>query len=1271
MVSVAQSMFKFRRPFHGRVETNNHKDDDDDSTFEGEKSSRRVQSSSFSNVIAASKAKQKLTVPNPTKENTKLQRSSSNGASSSSNRRSRSSPPPRRPGRSAQQQQQLDDNATKRSHSATSSKRSVGTEKTALTDDVDGLPHDDENSVSSNVSASSDSISNSSSEESDSIQQRSGMKSKPYHAQSFAAGHPRPPPRKATGLETVKNKPPFVSGPTNKTNNQKQQELHRNKSSGDELLGKPISIGSSKLSSGNLSSQTVSVEASLTNENAATQQLAYLVVQLSSDLREATAAKEEAEEKVAAMMTSTSSSAASRWDEKLREENADLQADIDVFIAEQEDLQKEINILKEKNSAANDVIKRLTKSMGSSQSNAAACFEAKNEALESRVKELTDENHKLEKQIQLLVDEKQSLVCRDLEIDTMEKLMQDKEIQNESTIAELQAQISALEADMRELEKDAKEQKMNVALIEDQFEARQKLFEMEAKKMTLVRQRLSQVEKQNVELTSKNESLEQLLTTMKQEEQVIAGTLTNLPQTISELEEAKKGLETELAEALEVIAMLEDKLGSKDDQLKEALDQATNVQQQFSTKDTQNSTLNERNETLMKQIEELNTQIKVLVLEKEAANEELEVLKKSMQVDGKGENSEAVVVESILELEDKLSQLEESKHELEDKLYRLEESKQKLEEELEESSDAILMLKEALADLEDAKIKSNAKIEELEAELDRKEIAVKTAEASSNVLQSEHQINIDTISALQKMIQSLEKSKDDLEVELNLSSMALHDVKEDIRTKDSVILVKELESKLAETEKKNSELSGRIMELASANKIVESQVKDLGESVFSLTCRNSSDRAETCDALIFELKSHVKELVTERNAALEQVEALKRYSTRIETVESTESSAQRQTYSKISNQQILEPLKPAKPTCEKIDFSSSISPQDQPAKIAQPAESKLTSEKSNISGTVSTTSTRGSIPTRGSSLLEAAKKLIDKLDDQRGVSNNERESGKQDRGDRCKEDKDGTSSAKCANEPKEEPVKLPVEHRVSNVKTSKKDGEKYRSARSQRECDIDQLTSIHLDGESEAENWSKLSDLSSQGRSARRPPERKEGVTTKKVKICRNGVFLGTYEGALNRDGQRHGFGVLICDNGNSYEGEWTKDKRDGLGIARYSSGDVYDGEWLRGKRQGHGVMYIEAGDTYIGSWNNGVKHGAGTYYWADGEVDVSRYNEDRRVGEGVRWNSTRSKAYRLVRGAKKEEISLDEAYNMAEKLGLNLEKMDSSVSSFTKKSDS
>ena len=90
--------------------------------------------------------------------------------------------------------------------------------------------------------------------------------------------------------------------------------------------------------------------------------------------------------------------------------------------------------------------------------------------------------------------------------------------------------------------------------------------------------------------------------------------------------------------------------------------------------------------------------------------------------------------------------------------------------------------------------------------------------------------------------------------------------------------------------------------------------------------------------------------------------------------------------------------------------------------------------------------------------------------------------------------------------------------------------------------------------------------------------------------------------------------------------------------------------------------MYIKAGDTYIGSWDNGLKHGAGTYHWADGEVDVSWYQEDRRVGEGVRWNASWSNAYRLIRGTKNEELLLDEAYLTAEKMGLNLEKFDSSV---------
>jgi len=1357
-------MFKFRRS--RRVDA----DDDDSPTdhqhMPDDRHNQQQETSSFSKVIGASKAKQRASVPNTTRKKTSnlRPRSSSQGAStassssSSSNRRSRSSPPPRSSGGQRQQQQRRGRSASYAK--SNSSKRSIGTEKTATVT----VDDDDDNSVSSNSTSSGDDSSHtsSSSEESGTVYSEldestlndSTIKTKESNYSSGArtdddasypsmganviqsrrgkntksvATNPRPPPRQAGmshqqqpnvhGLvESLKMKPPSVLGTS------KQKKHHRrNKSSGDSQFDKLNSSASSMRSvksTGNLTSSEHSTASSAersVHENAAMQQLAILVVQLRSDLREATMAKEKAEEqaKQHARLASTSVSVMSGGDaakvRKLQQENDDLQADIDVFIAEQEDLQKEIERLKEEKAAANDVIKRLKKDhMGSSSTSlgggssaaASASLETKNEALESRVQELTDENHKLEKQIQLLVDEKQSFTCRDMEIDTLKTTMQEKDSQFETKIAELQAQMSALESAKSEAEKDTKEHKMNVALVEDQLEAKEKEFETEGKKTTLVRQRLSQVEKQKAELMLKNESLEQMIATMKEgkqsskavktaekpvvveledkitscgqvksqlEDELSAMKLqaeadaaklseleskvkilqelsdcdgeeknTSLSLKISKLEDAKEKLEAEAAEASDAIAMLEDELDSKDVQMKETLDQMTNIQQQLSTIDTQNSALTKRNEVLTNEIEELNKKVKVLILEKKIAKEEIEDLKKS-HVDGRGakHSAEAVGVDSTLK-----------------------ETNQKLLEELEESADAICMLKEALAELEDARTDYDTKIEELEAELTRKETAVKAAETSSSQLQSEHQVNIHTISTLQKMIQSLEKSKEELEDELTRNTMALHEMKEDIRTKDSVILVKELESKLVDAEKKNEELSARIVELVSANENVENKVKDLGESVFSLTRRNSTDRAATCDALILELKNQIAKLVTERNAALEKVKALKSGDNST-GVEEPRAKSQASSKASIILTQKVVPMKPAEPDGVKVGSASpssvasgsSNSRQAGQTKCSQSIEPKPIKGKSNLSSSASATS-------RGSSLLEAAKKLCNKLDEKRGINISENE---QDQDIISKEEveDDDNSSAK---ELKTDPVESPLETPVNNTKGTKSDDEKNKTSRSQRKYDIDQLTSIYFERCGSEGDGSKLSDLSSEGRSF--PRERKEGVTTKKVKICRNGVFMGTYEGDLNKDGQRHGFGVLICDNGNSYEGEWKKDKRDGVGIARYSSGDVYDGEWRRGKRQGQGVMYIEAGDTYMGSWSNGLKHGAGTYHWADGEVDVSWYQEDRRVGEGVRWNSTRTKAYRLIRGTKKEEMGLDEAYTTAESLGLNLEKVDSSMSS-------
>ena len=1320
-------MFKFRR--------SHRLSDDDDSSIEyqhmhNDRRASQDGSSSFSKGVVASKEKQRISSSTQSRGrdlNSNRPRSASQGTASlsSSSRRSRSSPPPN----STRRNQRHQDSKRRRGHS-------VGTEQT--------MPVTENSLYSRSSSISGDDMSSSSSSSEESGTEYSELDASTQNGSTtipkYSRGRDddesypsvgvnvvyngkakandtntsnfRPPSRQAVAdqpqlpniqtndgvVESLKIKPPSVLGTA------KQKKHRRNKSSGELSRSRSLSSMRSVKSTGNLSdSRAASSAEQSAVEHAAMQQLASLVVQLRGDLGEATAAKEKAEKKLKqAQKQRVMSKGDSAKVSQLEQENVDLQADIDVFIAEQEDLQKEIEQLKEEKAVAKDVIKRLKKeatggsctSLGGSSAAASANLESKNEALESRVQELTDENHKLEKEIQLLVNEKQSFTSRDMEIDTLKKSLEEKDSQFEIKTKELHAQISELEVAKSEAEKVAREQKMNVAVVEDELEAKDKEFETESKKMTLVRQRLSQVEKQKADLKLKNESLEQVISKMEEEELSSKAVVTkdgqsnenalqelkekvlslelaksklqneldsmkskantedkeisidsaadverkaqqnvnkdqtgSLTRKISDLEDVKNKLESEVTEAADAIAMLEDELDSKEIQLKESLEQMTNLQQQFSTKDTRNSMLTKRNEMLTIEVEELNKQVKVLILEKKIANEEIKDLRRPQDSEMKG--SETKVKDGSLPKE----------------------TNQKLMEELEESADAICMLKEALTELEDARADIDNRVEELEEELKKKEIQVKATETLSSKLQSEHQVNVDTISTLQKMIQSLEKSKEELEYELNQSTIALHDAKEDIRTKDSIVLVKELERKLLDAERNNASLTGRIAELASANENVENKVKDLGNSVFTLTRRNSTDREATCDALILELKSQITELVTERDNALEAVASLKNDDT-IAGVKTSLSQSKTSldrwspSRSPITMRLKSAPFKPAEPTGKKVASGSvsSGSNTSNQSKGLKSIESRPSKQKSQFSSSYSASSTKGS------SLLDAAKKLCIKLEEKKVSMNSESESDEQVQCSLSKEEVEDNDDNSSAKEFKMDPIEPTPPSKAIKV------------TRSQRKHVIDQLSSIYFEKCGSEGDASKLSDLSSEGRSS--PRVKKDSATTKKVKICRNGVFMGTYEGDLNTDGQRHGFGVLICDNGNSYEGEWKKDKRDGVGIARYSSGDVYDGEWTRGKRQGHGIMYIEAGDTYIGSWKNGLKHGAGTYHWADGEVDVSLYQEDRRFGEGVRWNSTRAKAYRLVRGAKKEEIGLEQAYNTAESLGLNLEKVDSSESS-------
>lgn len=53
------------------------------------------------------------------------------------------------------------------------------------------------------------------------------------------------------------------------------------------------------------------------------------------------------------------------------------------------------------------------------------------------------------------------------------------------------------------------------------------------------------------------------------------------------------------------------------------------------------------------------------------------------------------------------------------------------------------------------------------------------------------------------------------------------------------------------------------------------------------------------------------------------------------------------------------------------------------------------------------------------------------------------------------------------------------------------------------------------------------------------------------------------YEGGW-QGGKRTGFGVLLCANGDRYEGHWLDDKKEGPGRYYYrSTNKVYEGEWV------------------------------------------------------------------------------------------------------------
>ena len=80
--------------------------------------------------------------------------------------------------------------------------------------------------------------------------------------------------------------------------------------------------------------------------------------------------------------------------------------------------------------------------------------------------------------------------------------------------------------------------------------------------------------------------------------------------------------------------------------------------------------------------------------------------------------------------------------------------------------------------------------------------------------------------------------------------------------------------------------------------------------------------------------------------------------------------------------------------------------------------------------------------------------------------------------------------------------------------------------------------------------------------------------------------------------------------------------------------------------------MLFANGDVFVGYFKDNARHGVGIYaYILSGNKEISDYAFGKCVGEGVKWNSTKEKAVRLVNGKKAELISFEDSKKIAMRL--------------------
>ena len=137
-------------------------------------------------------------------------------------------------------------------------------------------------------------------------------------------------------------------------------------------------------------------------------------------------------------------------------------------------------------------------------------------------------------------------------------------------------------------------------------------------------------------------------------------------------------------------------------------------------------------------------------------------------------------------------------------------------------------------------------------------------------------------------------------------------------------------------------------------------------------------------------------------------------------------------------------------------------------------------------------------------------------------------------------------------------------------------------------------------------------------------------------KIYKNG---DSYDGELDENEIKNGYGIMKYKNKNIYVGNWYNDKKNFKGIMKYNNGDIYEGYWNNDLKEGKGKMKYNNKDIYEGNWekdnfikgkiiynnkdiyegdiNKNKKEGNGKMIYNNGDIYEGDWKKDLKEGKG------------------------------------------------------